>query len=451
MEGDYTFLNCLCNSYGGGMYLTTYQQVPIQINCTCMFQNCTSKSGGGMFISNIGSGDLTQLRGNFTFENCSAQLFGGGLFIESSNNGIIEIDDFIFIDCQSAHGGASIYGGGLYISFPSNSTLVLDKLCEFNKCVSQGCGGAIYANINYSLPFQFNISDTLIQQCTAKEDTTSTSPTGYGGGIFLTGSGDYDPSTENLDFRGMNINGNVAENGGQSLYVVMPNIIQWCKSGVAGEYIKGNYSDKYSDFEDIEGISADQITFNSLSLESVQQQQAPLQQYWVYISILTKVTATLNISDTNPLLINLEGYNMIEGQFTVKIVELGQINDGSSEFIHIEGDPQNDGSTEPILVKGDPQSQQTASFGMKDISCTPLFQIHEPYPQYIDPPLHWEQQNQLQGSEKDFDPPLKKDPPIYPEVEQSHNISNEEQQTIIDWDSFKKINIPSFKYRNKKK
>ncbi|KAA6391529.1 MAG: hypothetical protein EZS28_012947 [Streblomastix strix] len=116
-------------------------------------------------------------------------------------------------------------------------------------------------------------------KCTAKEDTSSTPPTGYGGGIFLTGSGYYDPSTENLDFRGMNINGNYADCGGQSLFVVMPNIIQWCKSGVAGEYIKGNYSDRYSKFEDIEGISADQITFDSLSLESIQQQQAPLQYY----------------------------------------------------------------------------------------------------------------------------------------------------------------------------
>ncbi|KAA6395517.1 MAG: hypothetical protein EZS28_008958 [Streblomastix strix] len=80
----------------------------------------------------------------------------------------------------------------------------------------------------------------------------------------------------------------------------------------------------------------------------------------------------------------------------------------------------------------------------------PLVQFREPDPQFIDPSLNWEQQNQLSGSEKDIDPPLKKDPPVYPEVEQSYNINDEEKQIVIDWDSFKIINIPSFKYRNKK-
>ncbi|KAA6376608.1 MAG: hypothetical protein EZS28_027865, partial [Streblomastix strix] len=488
-------------------------------------KNCTSKYGGGMLIINMESEDLTHFAGNFTFENCSAQLSGGGLFIESASNSTIQIDNFTFNKCSSGSGGgiflslikdseqfinggqfincaASIYGGGISVSFTNNSKLILDKLCEFNKCVCTGCGGAIYANINYSLPFQFNISDTLIQECGAKADTIQTSPTGYGGGIFLTGTGDYDPSTESLDFRGMNINGNFADCGGQSLYVVMPNIIELCESGLIKEYIRGNYSDQYSDYEEIEGISADQITFNSLSLESVQQQQAPLQQYWVYISILTKVTATLNMSDDNPLLIKLEGYNMIEGQFTVKIVELGQINDGSTIPINIEGDPQslqtasfiiiqfewfnydlknygifvsNDGRIftgingrqdqayplEVILIKleipnitkaqatlnvsnvnqlllinlegynmivgqfnNNNQINSISNYDFEiiyppdDGSTIPINIEGDPQKsnlQQIDSSLHWEQQNQLSGSEKDIDPQLKKDPPIYPE------------------------------------
>ncbi|KAA6398337.1 MAG: hypothetical protein EZS28_006133, partial [Streblomastix strix] len=350
MQGNYTFRNCKSYSQGGGMYMSTYQQKPISINCTFLFLNCISRYGGGMLISYSGNGDLTQLGGNFSFENCIGQLFGGGLFIESASNDIIEIDGFIFIECSSDHGGgillslvdnskqiinggkfinceASIYGGGISVQLYSNSELILNNSCYFYKCVCQECGGAIYAYMNYSLPFQFKIRDTAIYGCFAEQSSSQTQyHSGFGGGIFLTGTGDYDPSTESLDFRGMNINGNYADNGGQSLYVVMPNLIQWCKSGVAGEYIKGNYSDKYSNFEEIEGISTDQITFNSLSLDSVQQQQAPLQYYWVYISILTKAQATLNISNVNqPLLINLEGYNMFAKYFYVKIVELEEI------------------------------------------------------------------------------------------------------------------------------
>ncbi|KAA6362602.1 MAG: hypothetical protein EZS28_041871, partial [Streblomastix strix] len=217
--------------------------------------------------------------------------------------------------------------------------------------------------------------------CEAKADTIQTSPTGYGGGIFLTGSGYYDPSTQRLDLKGMNIYNNSAEIAGQSLYVEMINVKELCKYGIAGEYVKGNYSDRYSKFEDIQGISANLTTFNSLSFESIQQQQSPLQFYWLEISNLTKISATLNISNINqPLQINLEGYNIIEGQFSVKIVELGQItkddthqhnfiklkliNNYAFEIIY----PPDDGSSEPILIEGDPQSQQTASFGMKDIS-----------------------------------------------------------------------------------
>ncbi|KAA6386853.1 MAG: hypothetical protein EZS28_017622, partial [Streblomastix strix] len=107
--------------------------------------------------------------------------------------------------------------------------------------------------------------DALIQECNAKENTSSSSPTGYGGGIFLTGSGDYDSSTNRLDLRGMAIFENIAEIAGQSLYVAM--------------------------------------------------------------------------------------------------TQLAECNN-AFEVIY----PPEDGSSEPILVQGDLQSQQTASFGTKDIS-----------------------------------------------------------------------------------
>ncbi|KAA6395518.1 MAG: hypothetical protein EZS28_008959 [Streblomastix strix] len=294
MEGDYTFFNCSSELQGGGMYIAANEQKPILINCNCLFQNCTSTSGGGMLISYWGSGDLTQLGGNFTFESCNAQLFGGGLFIESASNGFVQIDDFTFLECSSRSGGGifwslvkdskqiinrgqfnycytTMYGGGISVQFSSNSELILNNSCLFFKCNCLGCGGAIYANINYNLPFQFNISDSAVYECLAEHNPYQAQyQSGFGGGIFLTGNGDYDPSTESLDFRGMNINLNFADYGGQSLYVVMPNLIQFCQSGIAGEYIKGNYSDKYSDYEEIEGIQADQITFNSLSLEQIE-------------------------------------------------------------------------------------------------------------------------------------------------------------------------------------
>ncbi|KAA6402597.1 MAG: hypothetical protein EZS28_001876 [Streblomastix strix] len=84
-----------------------------------------------------------------------------------------------------------------------------------------------------------------------------------------------------------------------------------------------------------------------------------------------------------------------------------------------------EGSTVSILIEGDPQSLQTASFGMKDISWFDFDNKH--YGVFVS-----NDGRIFTGSEKDFDPPLKKNPPIYSEVEQSHNINDEEQQIIID-------------------
>ncbi|KAA6381783.1 MAG: hypothetical protein EZS28_022690 [Streblomastix strix] len=74
------------------------------------------------------------------------------------------------------------------------------------------------------------LGKSSIYECEAKENASS-SPTGYGGGIFLTGNGNYNPSTKRIDLKGMKIFENAADNGRQSLYVVMTNIKEWCQYG----------------------------------------------------------------------------------------------------------------------------------------------------------------------------------------------------------------------------
>ncbi|KAA6308746.1 MAG: hypothetical protein EZS28_056633, partial [Streblomastix strix] len=100
------------------------------------------------------------------------------------------------------------------------------------------------------------------------------------GGIFLTGSGDYDSSTNRLDFRGMRINFNTAEIAGQSLYVAMTKMKEWCRTGKAGQFVKGNYIDGISDCNELYGIPVDSTTFNSLSSSQIKQKQNYLEDYW---------------------------------------------------------------------------------------------------------------------------------------------------------------------------
>ncbi|KAA6357121.1 MAG: hypothetical protein EZS28_047352, partial [Streblomastix strix] len=146
---------------------------------SCIFQNIDIDSQGGnaIRIVNEGSSSITG-----TIKGCQF-------------NNIKSIGD------SNGQGGSAIY-----MENKHGSKLIIDDNCEFYKCnIDKGNGGAIYIDIDFTSEFEFKIKDALIQDCEAKADPDKSYPTGYGGGMFLTGSGDYDPSTLRLDLKGMRI------------------------------------------------------------------------------------------------------------------------------------------------------------------------------------------------------------------------------------------------------
>ncbi|KAA6388088.1 MAG: hypothetical protein EZS28_016385 [Streblomastix strix] len=203
---DIQIMNCSSENNGGGIYAETYDNSLLSLSGDIMFDNCTSLgldgSGGGIYIEmNQPMGNI-QITGNITFKNCKCESSGGGLCI--------------------------IYHGQGF------STLIAGNF-TFQGCTVMEYGGGIYINAELASQFEFNINDSLIQECVAKENSTLTYPTGYGGGIFLSGSGDYDQSTKRLDFIGMKIYNYSADKGGQSLYVAMTQLTELCKYDIAGD------------------------------------------------------------------------------------------------------------------------------------------------------------------------------------------------------------------------
>ncbi|KAA6367987.1 MAG: hypothetical protein EZS28_036486, partial [Streblomastix strix] len=174
-------------------------------------------------------------------------------------------------------------GSAIYMENKFGSILIIEESCQFYECIiEKGNGGAIYIDIDFTSQFEFNISDALIQECQTKSDTTKDlPPTGYGGGIFLSGNGEYDPSTKRLDLKGMKIHGNSADKSGQSLYVVMTSVEEWCKYGIAGEYVKGDYQNGISNQNELQGIPIDSSTFkyyySSIQIIEIQNY---LDEYW---------------------------------------------------------------------------------------------------------------------------------------------------------------------------
>ncbi|KAA6313021.1 MAG: hypothetical protein EZS28_055825, partial [Streblomastix strix] len=140
-------------------------------------------------------------------------------------------------------------GGAIYAKIEQNSSLEISEGVIFEQCETKqstqsqkgGRGGAIYIDINFGSLVSFAIKDGLFSKCKATSLLTNTL-SGFGGGIFIAGSGDYSVQSKRLDLKGMKIDLNTATQGGQTLYVVMNKLKEWCNYGIAGEYVKELYS-----------------------------------------------------------------------------------------------------------------------------------------------------------------------------------------------------------------
>ncbi|KAA6390278.1 MAG: hypothetical protein EZS28_014196 [Streblomastix strix] len=442
------FTNCNATESGGGFSSSLDSGAQITITGKIRFDNCHSQtdSGGGQYLIANGSGCIVNITGEFEYNQCNATS-GGGLYCEIYDYAIVEINNASLIDCNSEKGGGGIYcsiinqgqvqvnniklmncnsqgdGGGIFSNVSSGGQLILDKSCQFYQCESYGNGGGIYINIDSTAQCSFIIKDAFIHDCKALNNTNSSlqySRSGFGGGLFLGVNGDYSPSSKLINLHGMKIYNNLADKNGQSLYVVMTQIVEFCKYGILGEYVKGNYSDTYSDESDLEGIPMDLSTFNSSTSEQIRQQQKPLEPLWRILGILKSAQVVVNISNPNgKLIFHIEGQRMIQGYLNVKIFELRdktqeeidldqkeikykynmnklkslkrtqlkssiilQHQPGNKQQISISSDsrieknlrnydneiiyPLEDGSSNPISIEGEIQSEQKASFEMND-------------------------------------------------------------------------------------
>ncbi|KAA6373084.1 MAG: hypothetical protein EZS28_031389, partial [Streblomastix strix] len=307
ITGELSFDNCSCTQSGGGLYLYS-NRLQLTFENIIYCKDCSSQQiGGGLFASCMDEGIVRFVR-QLDFENCSAIQQGGGLNVQCSTEGIIHFIGLLnFDNCSSRSGGGLIafcsnegmiqfleelnfdncsainQAGGLYMSIFQGGSVTLDNKIEFNKCIcKEGNGGAMYLSINFELQSSFQLNDIIIQECKALINTESIiySQSGFGGGIFIIGTGVYDVSSKMLDFSKMKMYGNTADKAGQSLYVAMPNVIEWCRTGTSGEYVKGNYSDIDSDESELEGIPVGYSNFNGLSQVDIIKDQRPLELWW---------------------------------------------------------------------------------------------------------------------------------------------------------------------------
>ncbi|KAA6374242.1 MAG: hypothetical protein EZS28_030231 [Streblomastix strix] len=306
---------------GGGMCLITQRKGNFTIYALWKFTNCSSSNkGGGIYLeTNNGTINFNQSQ-QVLIENCTCDGSGGGIYCLISNNGQIQIKNIKLRNCNSQRSG-----GGIYAIIESGSQLTLDNTCELYQCESHGNGGGIYIMIDSTTQSSFIIKDAYIHECKSITNTSLSYPeSGFGGGLFIGCNGDYNPSTELIDLHGMKIYNNSADKYGQSLYIAMRQVIEFCQYGIFGEYVKGNYSDGMSNENELLGIPMDLNTFNSSSPQTIEQQQQPLEPWWRILGILKSAQVVMNISNPNgKLIFHIEGKRMIPGYLNVKIFEFG--------------------------------------------------------------------------------------------------------------------------------
>ncbi|KAA6373235.1 MAG: hypothetical protein EZS28_031238 [Streblomastix strix] len=433
-----SFKDCYCEYQGGGLGMDVNGNFTVY--GTLLFQNCSSAfSGGGIYITidynGIVNFNPTQ---QILIENCNCSYYGGGLCCNMQNQGYMIMNNMKFRQCTTKKYEDGYYserpsGGGLFANINSGSQLILNNSCEFYQCESYGNGGGICVIINYyETQSSFIILDALIHECKAHVSEDSSiqrySHSGFGGGIFLGGAGkslyvnsDYDPSTELIDLHGMKIDRNTAEIGGQSLFVAMSTLVEWCKYGILGFYVKGNFSDAYSDENELEGIPVDYNTYYYYYREDLDGYYKPLKRWWAF-GILKRAQVVVNVSNPiGKLIFYIEGQNMAPGHLNVKIFvlrdkiqeninqEQGEINKNKKNINHrsfkqnslqppiaqkhytdnqqqisissnlklekkLQNDaneliyPLEDGSSAPISIEGETNQNQIAAFVMNYIN-----------------------------------------------------------------------------------
>ncbi|KAA6380206.1 MAG: hypothetical protein EZS28_024268, partial [Streblomastix strix] len=320
-EDSITFERC-CARSGGGMSMIIYNVGQLTITGSCLFKDCNStdlREGGGLQILSSGSGSKINITGQLEFKNCFAKNWGGGLNVDINSNANIEINNATFTNCSCEQSG-----GGLLANIQSGGQLILDKSCEFYQCESHMNGGGIYIWMNFAL-CSFIIKNAYFHDCKSLNSlniTLNYSQSGFGGGIFLSGYGEYDPTSKLIDLHGMQIYNNTADKFGQSLFVVMAQVVELCQYGILGEYVKGNYSDTYSDENQLYGISLNSNEFYSGTYEENEPYIKPLILWWLF-GILKSASVTVNVSNPNgKLMFDIEGSRMVPGYLNVKIFEL---------------------------------------------------------------------------------------------------------------------------------
>ncbi|KAA6366988.1 MAG: hypothetical protein EZS28_037485, partial [Streblomastix strix] len=256
---------------GRGIYIATSNNGIIETN-EIIFNECKGINGGGIQINCQST--LKQTFNGTQFTSCSANQNGGGIHALISS-GEIEMNEVIMSGCSGLN------GGGIYSTIDQTGKLTIKDSSSFTNCNSSENGGGLYVNIDFTTPSQISVQSTRFDSCSALNPQISNIHKGYGSGIFISGI-NWDNISNGINLGKVEYIDCETDQGDKGLFIVMNDLRQLCRLGnPRGQYVRSkDYIDEISDISLLMGYRGSPNQFESATAEDLLSKISELEYYW---------------------------------------------------------------------------------------------------------------------------------------------------------------------------
>ncbi|KAA6399461.1 MAG: hypothetical protein EZS28_005011, partial [Streblomastix strix] len=256
---------------GRGIYIDISNDGIVEIN-EILFNECKGINGGGIQI--ISQSTQKQTFNGTQFTRCVADENGGGIYC-IINQGEIEMNQISMSGCSGLN------GGGIYSSIDGTGKLTIQDSSSFTNCnSSNGNGGGIYISIDFSTQSQISVQSTTFDSCQALNPYISNIHKGYGSGIFISCI-NWNNISNGINFGQVEYINCEAYQGDKGLFFVMDELRQFCRLGnPRGQYVRSkDYTTELSDISLLMGYRGSPNQFNSASSEDLKDKISELEYY----------------------------------------------------------------------------------------------------------------------------------------------------------------------------
>ncbi|KAA6390444.1 MAG: hypothetical protein EZS28_014031, partial [Streblomastix strix] len=256
---------------GRGAYIDTSNDGIIEIN-EIIFNECKGINGGGIHINCQSS--LTQIFNRTQLTDCVGTGNGGGIYAIISF-GEIKLDEITISGCSGLN------GGGIYSTIDGTGKLTIKDSSSFTNCYSShGNGGGIYIDIDFTTQGQISVQNSTFDSCQALNPQNSDIHKGFGSGIFISCI-NWDNINNGINLGQVEYINCEAYQGDKGLFIVMNELRELCRLGnPRGQYVRSkDYITELSDISLLMGYRGSPNQFESATAEDLKDKISELEYY----------------------------------------------------------------------------------------------------------------------------------------------------------------------------